>query len=174
MLRLGTLGTKEPINQPINHSTKITHSLAHSLTHSLTQSINQINNQTNKQPTNQPISQSINQRISQIIKLHHLTLKVLLSVGKASILGASLVDSICKMWMPPCTADPSKGRHSVLANSARWKAPASARMQGVPPRSSMVELTMPLTSVCDARHLPAKHASHQCAYCAVRQARQAG
>ena len=32
----------------------------------------------------------------------------------------------------------------------------SARMQGVPPVSAMVELTMPFTSVCDGFHLPAR------------------
>ena len=87
-----------------------------------------------------------------------LTLKVLLSAGNNSSLGASFVDWICRMWIPPCTADPTKGVHRVLANSARWKAPPSARMQGVAPLCRTVELTMPLTSVCEGRHLPAKHA----------------
>ncbi len=32
----------------------------------------------------------------------------------------------------------------------------SARMQGVPPVSAIVELTMPFTSVCDGFHLPAR------------------
>lgn len=31
----------------------------------------------------------------------------------------------------------------------------SQRMQGVPPVSAIVELTMPFTSVCDGFHLPA-------------------
>ena len=64
------------------------------------------------------------------------------------------------MWIPPCTADPTQGEHRVLANSARWKAPPSARIQGVPPLCRTVELTMPLTSVCEGRHLPAKHTKH--------------
>ncbi len=32
----------------------------------------------------------------------------------------------------------------------------SARMQGVPPVSAIVELTMPFTSVCDGFHFPAR------------------
>lgn len=87
-----------------------------------------------------------------------LTLKVLFRAGNNSILGASLVDWICRMWIPPCTADPTKGVHRVRANSARWKAPPSARTQGVTPFCRTVELTMPLTSVCEGRHFPARRA----------------